>query len=251
MTKEIIQVRPHTKLERAAYLAVSHNIKAVPVVDHDGRFLGIVTNDTILDTLYREMQADIFSFAGIRHPKGLMYKAGHILSLPFLLTVSHRFPWLLVGLVGGLVISKFVTTYTATLESNILLAAFLPLIVYISDAVGTQLNAFIIRDFAINPSLKFASYFARQFLVTLTLAFVISYLTFVGCALFYGDYKIALVVSIAMFVSIISSVITGLAIPYLFEKMKMDPADASGPVGTIIQDGVSVIIYLSIASYFL
>lgn len=251
MTTDIIHVRPHTKLERAAYLAVSHNIKAIPVIDHDDNFLGIIPNDTILDTLYREMQADIFSFAGVHHPSHTLYQGDSVLKLPILTSVWHRIPWLIVGLIGGLAISKIIHLFEESVSTNILVASFIPLVVYMANAIGIQMEAFVIRDYAINPHIKFAPYFLRHVAIVAIISVLISYLFFWVSAFFYKDYWFSTVVSSALFVAIISSLFTGLIIPYLFEKIKMDPASAGGPVGTIIQDAISVVIYLSIASYFI
>jgi magnesium transporter len=251
MTKDIVHVRPHTKLERAAYLAVSHNIKALPVVDHEEKLLGVVTNDTILDTLYREMQADIFSLAGVHHPKHTMYHGDSVMKLPILTSVWHRIPWLIVGLLGGLAISKVIHLFEDSVSASILVASFIPLVVYMANAIGIQMEAFIVRDYAINPHIKFIPYFLRHTSIVLILSVVLSYLFFWITAFIYKDYLLSTVVSSALFVTIISSVLTGLVIPYLFEKMKMDPASAGGPVGTIIQDAISVVIYLTIASHFL
>lgn len=250
MATNLVTVRPHTKLERAAYLAVSHNIKAVPVVDHDDRFLGVITNDTILDTLYHEMQADIFSFAGIR-PHHALYHGESVLKLPILTSVWHRIPWLIVGLVGGLAISKIIHLFEESISTNILVASFIPLVVYMANAIGIQMEAFVIRDYAINPHIKFFPYFVRHTLVTFLISLVISYLFFWITAFFYKGYWFSAVVSMSLFVTIISSLFTGLLIPYIFEKLRLDPASAGGPVGTITQDAISVIIYLTIASYFL
>ena len=251
MQTNIIHIRPHTKLERAAYLAVSHNIKALPVIDHNEHLIGVVTNDTILDTLYREMQADIFSFAGVQHPPHIMYHGDSVLKLPILTSVGHRVPWLIVGLVGGLAISKIIHVFESTVSTNIMVASFIPLVVYMANATGIQMEAFVIRDYAVNPHIRFIPYFLRHTAIVALISILISYLFFWLTVVIYKDYWFAVVVSSALFVAIISSIFTGLIIPYFFEKMKMDPASAGGPVGTIIQDATSVIIYLSITSYFL
>jgi len=131
------------------------------------------------------------------------------------------------------------------------LAAFIPLIVYMADAVGTQMEAFIIRDLALHPRIKFNKYLIKQVLIVATIGLLLSTVLFITSIILYQSMGIALTLSLALFLAIISSVVTGLLIPYLFEKTRLDPANASGPIATIVQDILSVTIYFLIASKIL
>lgn len=165
--------------------------------------------------------------------------------------IKHRLPWLGLGLLGGILASGIVGTFEKILSENIFLAAFIPLIVYMSDAVGTQMEAFAIRDFALHKNLNFFKYFLRQFSVIATIAVILSILLYLFVTVFHTDLKLALVISISMFLSIISSVVTGLIFPRYFNRHRLDPANASGPIATITQDILSIVIYFSVASLLL
>lgn len=248
-TKEpLVFVHPTAHQERAAYLALKHKIKAVPVVDADHRFLGEITSDAILHIMHKEMHEDALRRAGIRHPGALH---ANVLELSLFASLRHRIPWLILGLVGGLLAAKIVGFFEATLEKNILLAAFIPLIVYMSDAIGTQMEAYIIRDLAIDRSLPFPLYLLRHFLVVVAISLFLALLLYVSFGLFYHDWYMGFVIGVSLFAASASSVFTGLIIPYGFSRMTLDPADASGPFATIVQDMLSIIIYFSIATVLL
>jgi magnesium transporter len=180
------------------------------------------------------------------------YDIDDILKISIRKSVFHRLPWLIIGLIGGILTARIVDAFEVTLEKNIFLAAFIPLIVYMSDAVGTQMEAFAIRDFAIQSHLDFIRYFVRQMVVVTLIGFILSIGLF-GICIFLLDQgrAVGLVLGISLFAAVMSSLLTGLFIPYIFRRIRLDPANASGPIATIIQDLISVMIYLSIAQIFL
>lgn len=163
-------------------------------------------------------------------------------------SVKHRIPWLMVGLMGGLMAAQIVGQFEKTLSGNLALASFIPLIVYISDAVGTQMEAFVIRDMAIHKSMHLIKYIFKQLAVTSLIGLILSLALIFFVGIIYRDMRLSLVISLSMFFAIISSVFTGLIMPMLFKKEKLDPANASGPVATIMQDLISITIYFLIAS---
>lgn len=241
-----ITIKPNTDQERAAYLALKNNIKAIPVTDHQNRFLGVLPYDTILNTLFYETTEDTMKLGGVTSTSHF----DNIFKLSVWRSLKHRLPWLILGLLGGIAASGIVRSFETTLSENLILAAFIPLIVYMADAVGTQMEAFIIRDLAVNPELRFEKYFRHQLLIVSLTALILSILTYIGVLTIYQDSHIGLVVSSALFCAILSSVFSGLMIPFLFGRLKLDPANASGPIATIIQDITSITIYFLIA-YFL
>jgi magnesium transporter len=160
-------------------------------------------------------------------------------------------PWLVLGLLGGILAARIVGGYEDILSKNLILAAFIPLIVYMADAVGTQMEAFIIRDLAVNPKLVFSRYLLKQIAIIAVLGSFISMLLFTISFLIYHTINVSIVLAISLFCAILSSVFSGLLIPWLFARMKFDPADASGPIATILQDTTSIVVYFSIASLLL
>lgn len=248
MVTRLVTVPPAADQERVVHLALAHDLKAVPVVDEQGIFLGAVLSRTLLNTLFKEASEDLLRFGGIKRSASMF---DNVLTLPVFTSLKHRLPWLLLGLLGGMLAAGIIGRFEGTLEKNLILAAFIPLMVYMADAVGTQMEAFIIRDLAVNPELDFLRYFRRQFLIVTLIALITSGALGGLSLLLYRVPKVSLVLALSLFLGIISSVITGLVIPYLMGRLKQDPANASGPVATILQDILTVAIFFLIASWLL
>lgn len=165
--------------------------------------------------------------------------------------IRHRLPWLLIGLVGGILASRIIYSFEKTLSTNLALAAYIPLIVYMSDAIGTQMESFVIRDLALHNRMHIIKYLLRQLAITTLLGTLLAMILLVFATFFHQDIKLSATLSISLLVSIISSVFTGVGLPLFFRKINLDPANASGPVATIIQDLLSVTIYFTVASALL
>lgn len=241
-------VHPETHQEKAAYVALRHGIKAIPVIDRHGKFVGEVTADSVLRILHKEMHEDTLKRAGIRHPGAVHSDVFH---LSILTSFRHRIPWLLLGLVGGMLAAKVIGLFEEILSKNLILAAFIPLIVYMSDAVGTQMEAYIIRDLAVERDIPFIRYILRHGVVVFFIGLALGGLLFSMFGLSTGNWFMALVLAVSLFAAVLSSLCTGLLVPYIFSRYALDPADASGPVATIIQDILSIVIYFTVASNFL
>ncbi len=186
----------------------------------------------------------------MHHKKQAPKNIDDVLKLPIYKSIYHRLPWLIAGLMGGIIASKIVKNSEAVLSENLILASFIPLIVYISDAVGTQMETFVIRDMALHR-VKFINYFRRQLIVVTIISLALASTLFLYIMLSSNDLTIALVLSLSLFCAIVSSLFSGLIVPYLFKKIRLDPANASGPIATIIQDLMSITIYFTIANSFL
>jgi len=250
MIKDLIIAHPYTDQERLASLALKNSIKAVPVVNQEGILLGVVPSDTILRIAYEEADEDIFRLGGIEKFKRSK-NLDDTMKLSFITLLKHRLPWLLIGLLGGLLAAQIIGFFEKTLEENLILATFIPLIVYMGGATLAQTQAFLIRDLAINPNLKFSKYFIKQLTVILLIGLIASLIVFLFGFIFFNNLIIVEILTVALFAAIASSILTGLIIPYIFYSCKMDPANASGPIATIIQDILGVTLYFLIAFWLI
>lgn len=195
-----------------------------------------------------KLHETLLRHAGIHHPRLIV---DDVLQLPLSTSIKHRLPWLIIGLFGGLLTAQVITSFRQVLASHLILAGFIPLMVYMTDAVGTQIEAFFIRDFALTKNFHYSRYFAKQFTIVSAIAALLGFGLFGIASLVFQNYKLGIVLGLSLALGIISSVITGLFIPYLFSKGKFDPANTTGPIATIIQDFLTIIIYFSIASLLL
>ena len=166
------------------------------------------------------------------------------------LLVRSRLPWLVVGLLGGLLASFFISRFEDVLSQNISLAFFLPLIVYMSDAVGTQTETIFVRNLS-RGSLRFSVYLLKEFFVGILLGIVFGAATGLISYLWIQSQEIALTVGFAMFANVAIAPIVALVVPEILFKERTDPALGGGPFTTIIQDVLSILIYFTVASFLL
>ncbi len=165
--------------------------------------------------------------------------------------VKTRVTWLLIGLALSLGIAEIIKGFEATLQQNLVLASFIPLVVYISDAVGTQMEAIIIRSLHTKGKFNFAKFFWQQAIIVSMVAIIIGIVAAGMVAILNDSTVLGVVVGVALFFGTLSSLITGSVLPYVFWRMHSDPAEASGPVATVIQDFISVVIFFVIAQLLL
>ncbi len=164
--------------------------------------------------------------------------------------VYLRLPWLVLGLLVGLGISFFVSAYEKVLSENISLVFFLPLIVYMSDAVGTQTETMYVRSLA-KGKVHFLKHLSKEFLIGLIMGVFLGVLVGLSAWLWLGSWPMALVVGLAMFLNVTLSPILALIIPQILFREHTDPALGAGPMTTAIQDGLSLLIYFLTAAVVL
>jgi magnesium transporter len=248
MTTKLVYVHPSTDQERIVYVALSHGIKAVPVVDKEKHLLGIIPHEVILETFNEEVHEDTLHFGGIFHRIGKEY---HTNESSVRTMVKLRVPWLIAGVLGGIVTASIITNFEHIISTMIALAAFAPVLAYMSDAVGTQSETLAVRSIAINPQMSLKKYLLRELAIAAVLAFVCGGLLSAVALVGWQDPVLGLIVGISMFLSIISAVLISTGFPFIFTKINLDPAIASGPFATMISDVVTITIYFTIATIML
>jgi magnesium transporter len=246
MRRDLVTVRPNSHQERAALLALRHSLKAVPVVDKDSKFLGVVAADAIQSILHNEAVEDALLSAGITAPKD---DAAVALLLASPAThVRRRLPWLIVGLVGGVVAAGVVDRFHRSLEAQLVLASFIPMVVYIADAVGSQTQTIFIRSLVLDPRLSVGAYVGREMRVSVMLAAALGASIAAFAGLWWGSPLLATVLGLSITATILISTLVALVLPWTFLRLRLDPAIASGPFATLIRDISNLFIYFTIAS---
>lgn len=235
-----VTASPETDQEAVAAMALRHNIKAVPVIDSRGVFLGVVTSDRIIEILHLESIEDALRLAGSQL---LDDPVQALLRGSWQLHFGKRLPWLLVGLVGGLGAALVVRLFDATLHEQVLVAAFIPAIVYIADAVGSQTQTIFVRALALDTHLSVRNYVVREVVVNILLAIVLGVVMAGVVALWLGAYALALVLGVSVFATVLLAMGTALLVPYVCVRTGYDPAIASGPLATIVRDVLSLLVY--------
>ncbi len=240
-------VGPGTDQERVANLALKNSVTAVPVVDDKGRLLGVVPPMALLRVLRHEHVEDLHRLAGIRLETKHVRQA---LEAPPAQRARHRLPWLAVGLLGSILSAMLMARFHSLLEARIAVAFFIPGIVYIADAIGTQTEAIAVRGLSMSEQ-PLSRIFWGEIKTGGLLGLILAVLSLAGILLVLRDLRLALCVGVTvLFASAIAATI-GIGLPALLARLGRDPAFGSGPLATIIQDVLTLLIYFAVVSIVL
>lgn len=236
-------VAPGADQERAAGQALQHDEPTLAVVDAAGRFVGLVPPQRLLAVLLEEHEEDMARLGGFL---GSTASARTVSVERVSRRLWHRVPWLMVGLAGALLAAVIVGSFQQELEERVLIAFFVPGVVYLADAVGTQTETLVIRGLSIGVSI--ARIAAREIATGALLGLLMGALAFPLVLVVWGDLLVALAVSIALFAACSIATLIAMGLPWLIHRLGKDPAFGSGPLATVIQDLLSVLIYFGVAT---
>jgi len=243
MNSNITSVTLADHPEQVAEVALTHQIPAVPVVDDQGCLLGAVPAHTVFKLMREDHILDMERMVGIWRNSDQALSA--IEGDP-LRRVIDRLPWLIVGTVGCILATGLMATFESTLRTDLAVAFFIPGIVYLADAIGTQSEAIAVRglSFSSTPIVQLLKGELKTgFYLGITLALLV--FPFIWLAF---NASLAFAVSVALICASSLATSIGLLLPSILSRLGKDPAYGSGPVATIIQDLLSLLIYLSVIS---
>ncbi len=240
------RVAPGLDQELAAWRAVQHRESALAVVDADGRFAGLIPPHALLQVLLAEHDEDLARHGGYLKASAAAREASRE---PVPRSILHRLPWLLIGLAGALLSAVLVGNFEALLASNVLLALFVPGIVYLADAVGTQTETIVVRSLSLGVSMR--RMLRRELLTGLAIGAALALTAYPIVAWGWGGQPIALAVALAIFAACATATAVAMSLPWLLSRLGADPAFGSGPLATVIQDLLSILLYFWIAASIL
>lgn len=243
----LVTAHPHTKLPVVASRTLAHNLKACPIVDHDGAFLGAVGIHTVMTTLEHEHVGDLLRSSGLHTEK---QRFVNVFAAKIRQVVEWRTPWLVAGVFGGMAAAAIVDGFSKQLEEVIALASFIPVMVYMGDAVGTQTQMLFIRGIAFRQ-IKAHHYLAREIVIDALIGACIAVLLGVFAMLFTNSAIVTMIVAVSSFLIVASAGTVAIAVSLLLLRFGRDPAVGGGPFTTIIQDLLSLVIYFAVASLFI
>ncbi|MCX7914045.1 MAG: magnesium transporter [Thermodesulfovibrionales bacterium] len=246
MTKKIITVSPDEDVSVISEILSKYNLVALPVVDHGGHLLGIVTVDDILDIIEKEATEDIYKVAGTSE-----IKYGRIEEAKPIEVVKSRIPWLILCLLGGLISSLVIGKFEETLTSMVVLAAFIPVIMGMAGNAGLQVSTTMVRSIALNSINNYWRYVGKEILSGFIIAITTGVIIAIAALLLKGMPMLGIVVGLSMFLSITSSTFLALLTPTLAHKVGIDPAVTAGPFVTVFNDILGLTIYFTVATVFM
>jgi magnesium transporter len=241
---DVKKVFTSTRQEEVAELMDKYDLVAMPVVDEIGRLQGRITFDDVIDFVRDEAEKDYQMVSGITGDVEPGDKVWHVL--------RARFPWLLIGLLGGILSAVVLGSHEESLTKVTQLAFFIPLIAAMAGNVGVQSSSIVVQSIA--SGVKDIETPVRKLVKEISIA-VLTASIFAVLIFFYnffvsGNMNLTYSVSISLFIVIIFASLFGTVIPLILHRFKIDPALATGPFITTMNDILGMMIYLSISGMF-
>ncbi|MCM8767169.1 MAG: magnesium transporter [Candidatus Omnitrophica bacterium] len=238
--------------EEAANLMRKYDLIVLPVIDDEGFLLGIVTVDDVLNVVEQEHTEDMTKIFGITPESAGVELITDLLKTPIKNLYRSRVIWLIFLLFMDLFTGGIINKFNEMIAKYVVLVTFLPVIIDTAGNAGGQSATLIIRSMALGK-IKVKDWFkmfGREIFVALLLGLTMGFgISFMG--MIRGGREICKVVVISMVVNVIVGCLMGMALPFIFTKLKKDPATASAPLITTLADIVGTGIYLTIATIML
>ncbi len=242
MQTDPVSVHADTPIADVAIDFEKYDLVAMPVVDSIGRLVGQITVDDVMDEVREQSERDYQLASGITSDVDADDSV--------FAQTKARLPWLLIGVLGGIVSSLILAGFEAQLAAVTALALFIPLIGGTGGNVGVQASAIVVQGLA-NGRLDIKEAWrqvGRSVLISLLNAVVISVVMFFYCFFTQpGDYAVMWAVSVSLFVIVIFSTVFGTLVPLTLERLKVNPALATGPFIQITNDVVGLMIYVGLS----
>ena len=236
-------VSPDTHQEHVAWAAFQHGEPGIAVVDEHGAFGGLISAQALLGVLLEEHDEDMARLGGYLSSTASARSASTERVGRRLL---HRLPWLLVGLAGALVAAVIVGAFGRQLEEEVLIAYFVPGVVYIAAAVGMQTETLVIRGLSLGVGIRRVA--VRELITGGLLGLTLGGLAFPLVWVGWDDVGVATAVAVAMVVASSIATCVAMLLPWTLHRLGKDPAFGSGPIATVIQDLLTVSIYFVTAA---
>ncbi len=242
MKREPIVVHDNDSIEEVAQTIEKYDLVALPVIDSIGRLIGRITIDDVMDEVREQRERDYQLASGISQDVEV--------SDNVFTQTAARLPWLLIGMIGGIANSWILGGFESSFAINPKMALFIPLIGGTGGNVGIQSSAIVVQGLANNTFKENKSILQifKESAVSLINASIISLIVFTYNFFTLGDHAITASVSLSLFSVVIFASIFGTIVPLVLNRLKVDPALATGPFITITNDIIGMMIYMTIVS---
>jgi len=245
MYERVIAVSVNTDQEVVAQTAERYDFLAIPVVDENNVLVGIVTVDDIIDIFIQEANEDIEKLSASGKSIDFETKT--------LVAAARRLPWLILLLFIGVISGRIISSFEETLQKVVALAFFMPMIAGMTGNTGTQSLAVVVRGLItqdINRKV-ITRLVARELGVGITIGIICAIIIAIIAYIWQGNLILGAVVGSSLFFTLIIGTLAGTIIPLILYRLKIDPAVASGPLITTLNDIFSLMTYFGIATMFL
>ncbi len=245
MNREVVSVNTNLDQEEVANIVRKYDLVSIPVVDNNGVLVGRITIDDIIDVVDKEATEDIHKMAGINEDEELRDTS----SVNILKT---RLPWLITGLLGGIVAAVVLSSFEHSFNQIIMLSFFTPVVMAMGGSISIQSSTLVVRGLATGEITFIGIYkhIFKEMKVALLNGMACSSILVIIAGI-WTNWNMGILLGAALFLIINIAGLIGTVIPLIFKKINIDPALATGPFITIINDIIGLIIYLTAANIFI
>lgn len=238
-------VTPGVDQEAAAWKAVRHGESCIAVVDEDGRFVGLVPPHRLLEVMLQEHVEDLARLGG--YLKG-QASAREVSGQSMRQRLAHRLPWLIAGLAGSIAAAALVGVFGGQISNTVVLAFFIPGIVYLADAVGTQTETVIVRDLSLGVPIREVA--VNELVTGAAVGILLGVAAFPIVLAGWGRSDVAATFGVSLAAACFIATGVSMSLPSLLNRMGFDPALGAGPLATVITDLCSIAVYFALAAVF-
>lgn len=243
--QELITVTFDAEREEVARVISRYNLMALPVVDYEGRLLGVISHDDLIDIIQDLASEDMLGMVGAGQDETT--------DTPWRDSVKMRLPWLLVNMVNSALSASVVYLFDGTIAQMAVLAVFMPMVANQAGNTGQQALAVMIRQLVTERFDRKKAWWAvlREGKIGIANGLILGVLVWIGVYLFTGHMSLASVMVAALILDMILGAFAGASIPLVLKEMGRDPAQASSIFLTAITDGAGFFLFLGLATLFL
>jgi magnesium transporter len=245
MLTDVVTLQPGDKAQDAAKAFERYDLVSAPVVDEQGKLVGRVTVDKVVDFIRSKSESELLTQAGLREEEDVFSSVWA--------SVKNRWSWLAINLVTAFIASRVIGAFEGSIEKLVALAALMPIVAGIGGNSGNQTITMIVRALAlgaIQPD-QARKLFAKEIGVALANGLVWGSILGVTAAALYGNVKLGLVMTLAMTLNLLLAALMGVVIPVTMAKLGRDPAIGSSVMITAVTDSGGFFIFLGLATLFL
>jgi magnesium transporter len=245
MVTDFVRFHPDEQAEDAAAAFERYDLVSAPVVDHDGKLIGRMTVNNVVDYIRESSDSEMLSAGGLREDEDLFASVWK--------SVKNRWTWLAINLVTAFIASRVIGIFEDSIARLVALAALMPIVAGIGGNSGNQTITMIVRALALGQITRDNAnkLFRKEIGVSVLNGLIWGSIVGLFAFLIYHSWQLGLVMVGAMMLNLMLAAIMGVSVPLLMEKLGRDPAVGSSVMITAITDSGGFFIFLGLATIFL
>jgi len=251
---QIVSIHARQDQEMAARLLNRYDLMALPVVDRQQRLIGVITADDAMAVLEEETSEDIYKSAGILPDRIRQFtKSDLLVRGPVWRVWALRVPFLIITMIGGMLAGVVIEHFQETLETAVILAVFIPIIMDMGGNAGVQSTSIFIRGFVLGhiDARRIGKHLLRETAIGLGIGLILGAVTGAFAVIWHGIPALGWVVGLSLVCTVTLATLLGFLFPFILIKLGVDPTAGASPLITTVKDITGLFIYFGFASLLL